>query len=394
MKKKAENIIIIIFIFIVVLLFIIKREEINPSPFDANYNIGKLFSLEIASEMGSGYNLKEKKESLPSSVAIGYFKKEVKKYHFIIPIEVFEQYYDKIGPDAMVDILDENKFCHSEAHNLGRVIFKHLGDLPKSLVLCGHSCTLGCMHGVFMQLFQNYGHADNLSKNIYSDHVNIEVENLSELISNFCDKSAVKKFIYLGNCYHALGHTLLFISDYNISKGLNYCRLLNGQAPIYYCATGVYMEYSIVSYDEVHQYKFEVYPCNTTQFPAACYRYKIIKLLKAGKNLKEVKNFCLELERPQRLGCFHGIGYAYQYYISNNPKSIKKICSSDNIEDEKVCIDGAIQLIAIYDKNVSISACNYVEEKLIDYCLQEVKYSTFNLNKPLGLYYFDKETKN
>lgn len=289
----------------------------------------------------------------------------------------------------MLDILDENTFCHSEAHNLGRVIFRHLNDLPKSLVLCGYRCTMGCMHGVFMQLFQNYEHADNLSKNIFGEHAAIRIGSLSEIVPNFCNKSEVKKFIYLGNCYHALGHALLFASDYNISKGLEYCRLLDGQAPIYYCAAGVYMEYNLMP-EVAGQNKFEIYPCNTNQFPAACYRYKVLRLFKDGKNLREIKNFCLGLEMPQKLGCFHGIGYAYQYYISSHPESIKKICSGGNLEDEKMCIDGAIQLVAIYNKNASINACNYVEEKLYKYCLQEADYSTFNINKPLDLYYFDK----
>ena len=372
---------VIIFISTIVVL---KQNFILP-----NNQIYGNIQNSIAQEMGESFNY-DSSYKAGHNETIDEFRKIFSNFGPNLPMSFFDKYYDKLGPETMLSILNENKFCHSEAHGLGRTIYAKTNDISKSLTICGYKCSAGCMHGVFMEIFKDY--RDNQSK-YYDGHTKIDTKKIDEFVINFCSKTEIKKFIYEGNCYHALGHAFLFIADYNISQGLELCRMLNREASVYYCATGVYMEYNFMSYSGKSTNKSYFSPCETKEFPAACFRYKVFMLFNKGENLDLVKKKCSDLPRPQRLGCFHGIGYAHIYFISSNPKLISKVCKDNSVENRKVCIDAAIQLLSIYNRNASLIACNYVSSDLKNYCLQEVIYSTFNMNKPLDLYYFDKEVK-
>lgn len=67
---------------------------------------------------------------------------------------VFEKYLDTLGADGILDVLETaHPLCHSQAHELGRVIVARLKDLGVALSACKTRCTSGCMHGVLMEAF-------------------------------------------------------------------------------------------------------------------------------------------------------------------------------------------------------------------------------------------------
>jgi hypothetical protein len=147
------------------------------------------------------------------------------------------------------------------------------------------------------------------------------------------------------------------------------------------------MEYDITTKGFTTQKNSLLYPCDINlEFPASCYRYKVRRLISQSTNPKDIANFCMSLEKNQRLGCFHGLGFAYYSAVYNEPKLIIKICMHGDLNDQKMCIDGAIELVAIFNFSVANEACKFVNTNLKAYCFQEAQYLTFNMEKPLELY--------
>mgnify|MGYP001581018296 CR=1 FL=1 len=361
----------ILILFLMVITYLSSCSPLIPNkPYTSLENENLFFEMS-SDNLITMDNLTEETASLDD------FRKLVRKYRIAPPISVFEEYYDIIGPSAMLTVLEENKFCHDESHNLGRLIFNRTQDLGKSMAICGQRCTTGCFHGVLMGLFKQN-----------DDHLKIDSINSSYLLKNLCDTPKIAQNIAKGNCFHAIGHALLFLTDYNITKGLEYCKLLDEKAAVYYCTTGIFMEYDIAS--SVYPTKNEslLYPCDTIlDLPAACYRYKVRRLIRHSTNPNEIAKFCINLDKNRRLGCFHGLGFAYYKSIYNVPKSIINVCMHGNLDDQKMCIDGAIELVAMFNATVANEACKFLNTSIRDYCFQEAKYRTFNMKKPLDLYY-------
>ena len=93
-------------------------------------------------------------DSIASNGSMAEFRKTVLEHPNKIPFQLVEQYYESIGSESMLDVVEENSFCHLIGHNIGRVTFLKTRNLEKSLEICRHRCTNGCFHGALMALFE------------------------------------------------------------------------------------------------------------------------------------------------------------------------------------------------------------------------------------------------
>ncbi len=398
MKKNKIWTLRIALIFSVLFLIALLFQNLKPTPIivslpEKYYTQGTgAGDSEFDMEMSSEKSLHTDYEVNESNVEIKSFRKAIANYSTIPPVEIFQEYYNKIGPKAMLSVIEEKKYCHSIGHPLGRAIFNRTQDLGISMGICGAGCTSGCFHGVLMELLSEVFPKSRIRQLGQEGHFSINFENASEFFEEFCNKPEVLKFIVKGNCYHAIGHGVLFASDYDLVDALSYCRSLKDDAAVFYCATGVFMEYKISS-ENFHENRPVLYPCQEIQdFPAACYRYMVTDLIDKSDNrsVERAIEKCLGMNRTQRLGCFYGLGYPSYRAIDRNPELLNKVCMHGNEDDNKMCIDSAVELIAVYNLTSAIKACNTLNGTMKDYCMQEIKFKTFNMNKPLGLYY----TKN
>lgn len=321
---------------------------------------------------------------------INSFKEKAEKTEdiFNIPIPTIEKYYDIIGPSAMLDVVEEDPLCHDKGHNIGRVIFYRTKSFEKSLNICGSRCDGGCFHGVVEELIKTF--AKSKKKNIDDDSL-LKYPEFKIFLNDLCQDD-YRRYAKIGSCYHAIGHALMFLSGYNISKANNFCHLLKeekGKGGVYYCSTGVYMEYQhAFGIDDLRSNR-GAYPCNeSVDFPAACYRYRLQFLYRSLDNVSQAKEHCLSLDEHKRLGCFHGLGFAFYGAVMKNPSLLPAICGAGNLNDQRMCIDSAIGPITPRSLRKAKEACTYLSGAAKAYCVEAVSNGNFGMNKPFDLYYY------
>ncbi len=277
-----------------------------------------------------------------------------------LPLSIFQDNYESIGPRAMIAVLDEDRLCHTKGHNLGRVIYTRTNDLAASTAICRNSCSDGCVHGVLMSYFAKESSSVNLSQEEHHVSINDVTPALKISLSRICENSAITKYTGIGNCYHAVGHALATVADYDVTSAIGLCDIFTSHGPgaVYYCATGVYMERELLFGDsDVKTPANPLYPCDAGQYPAGCYRYKMTRLLKNIADVGRVIDICKALPDAQEEGCFHGIGFAASPFILKNPYILTSVCNSGTDRDQQMCLEGVFGYTNLYDQTVAKRAC-------------------------------------
>lgn len=288
--------------------------------------------------------------------------------------EVYEKYLPIVGIEWILDFLETTyPQCHSIAHELGHAYYARVKDIGEAIRACKKGCTSGCMHGVLMGAFGGK-----------------TLQDVQEQMVSFCRDDEMLQIHKPGNCAHGIGHALMVVSDYNIEKSLEGCSSFPDPAMGYYCATGVFMEKLVTGKKKEWFPRSRHYPCDAhTQYPAACYRYKVPRILRSfNGDRKRMVNECLELPRALRLGCFHGLGAAYISRITVKPDFISEVCTHGTREDQILCIEGAIEKAAEYNEEKAMAACASLDGEIADICTAAANEKMYRLKKPsMELYY-------
>lgn len=301
-----------------------------------------------------------------------------------IPLSVFREHYDTIGAQAMLSVLDEDPLCHSEAHGLGRVIYEHNHDLPRSTEICRGKCSAGCVHGVLMGFIAEETSSDDITSD---PTLEMLTPVLREKLAGLCEINAITDHTGIGNCYHAVGHALTNFANYDISASLALCNVFEryGSGAKYYCATGVYMERDI-ELGETDSKKGWQAPCNSLPYPAACFRYKLRRYFKLPKEYANGAAHCDTLSGKRRAGCFHGLGFGSYNMVYKDPRALNELCGNGSTEDKRMCIEGALGVINIVDRNISAQACEHYSAGSKELCFAVSGVSNFSMQRDFGRY--------
>src|SRR3989344_3287984 len=215
---------------------------------------------------------------------------------------VFERHLAAVGAPGILDTLEGRyPLCHSQAHELGKVIFAESGELTEAIETCRERCTGGCFHGVLMEAFSSLASSTDAEGHL-------ELGDVKTAMRELCQSELVTAIHREGKCTHGAGHALAFVSGYNLSEALASCELFGDRRLEYYCAGGVFMEYDIAYGAAEARGRPLHYPCDThTEFPSACYAYKAKHLMAALQTPEAYAAECMGLERFSRLGCFRGL---------------------------------------------------------------------------------------
>jgi|GEM_PF-2143520 len=302
----------------------------------------------------------------------------------LVPMSVYEKDYATYGPDIMIDALNRDRFCHAQAHNLGRVIYAHVGNLADSLAICESKCTDGCIHGVLMGMFHAPISADDPT-------VQEITPALSAQIADTCTNPDIIQYTGIGNCYHAIGHVLASLVDEEVPQALSLCKSIfgakYGEGAVYYCATGVYMQQSIASSeDTLASSTRQLAQCTSNLYPAACYRYNLHTAFNLPSEYQKATAFCLSLAGSQQQGCFHGLGFGAYKMVYQNPASLNVLCGTGTDIDKQMCIEGALGLISTSDKGFANSACELYTEGDRTMCMKAATIQNFGMNRDFDLY--------
>lgn len=283
---------------------------------------------------------------------------------------LYDRFLPALGAKAIIGLLEKrNRFCHSEAHDLGRAVMTLRGNVGTALEECGTGCFSACMHGVLLEAFGE--------------------SSLGSLVANmnsFCAGPTVTDRYQEGSCAHGIGHALMFVTKRDVDASLNACRYFDEPAKQHYCATGVFMEHGSApdseAYEDVHGV------CGRhTSFPAACYRYQASRIARELGGRDHLAAECETLPAPRRLGCFHGLGLLSRVLAGKDPTAFRQVCGEGSSDDRIMCIEGAIEKLADYDRDAALKVCEAIEGDLKVVCLDAARSGSYRATKPsLHLY--------
>ncbi len=376
---------------LVVLLF---KKTADPAPVFSNTNVLSEHELELQIPMAS------------TTMERQLFETEVKNYiaknkNYNLRA-IYEKYIGKIGANGMIDTIQKlDPECHFEGHDLGKVIYSKVGTIGESLAVCTDACYSGCMHGVFMEAFkekqkeketrETKAPEDDGDGDGGEQHVGLDVVKAS--IPSICSDPSVASLYRLGDCAHGVGHAVMYLSGYQVKPAIDTCNLFPDKKLAYYCATGAYMEYVAVKgkTDHADATKSGIYPCDTGEYPAACFFSKIGDMLfynqQKGGRPADIVAECLKLPEMYQLGCFHGFGNGHLEPLVLGKTKITNVCSAGDDKDKESCIDGAMMRMGKYHYDIGKKIC---ENDLVgdqqSICLNALNQRMYGLDRPFELY--------
>lgn len=302
---------------------------------------------------------------------------------------LYERYVPIIGANGVLAGITELwPKCHSEGHDLGKVIYADVQDVDTALRICRDGCYSGCMHGVMMEAY-----AGARDPNDEDGHVTVDVEMVRKMMGDMCDTKTMKESYSPGDCAHATGHALMVLAEYDVDSAIAWCDEFSEEHMRYYCATGAYMEYvTEKNDDDVAANKPVLYPCESHKYPAACARYKMVhvipRLVRGKNDIAKMQMSCKRLKDPYRIGCFHGLGNGFMGPLSKAKVTLSDVCGLGNDDETKACIDGAMERMSKFDRAAADAVCVTTENGSDERkeCRAAVKRGMYDMKKDLGPY--------
>jgi hypothetical protein len=295
---------------------------------------------------------------------------------------LFDAYLARADANRLLDAL-EDKFprCHGQAHELGQAVFAATRDLNQALASCRDRCTGGCFHGVLMEAFRDVVPARGAAGHV-------ELAQLKDKVNDVCRHPLVADTFRPGNCPHAVGHALMFLSGYVIPEALAACELFDDRRLALYCAGGAYMEYDIVYGEADRRTKSPHYPCDAdAPFPVACYSYRGRYLLEAFGSVALASAECARLENPYaRGGCFRGLGFTQLDEVAEQPAVLTATCRYGTTDDQIMCVEGAIEKLADFDEAAAHRACQQLTGDVRVACEAAAAQHLYTLDKSFRRY--------
>lgn len=262
------------------------------------------------------------------------------------------------SPKAALDKLREEtktddkllRSCHAVVHEIGRKSYEEYQDFGEALKYQDEICNSGYLHGVIESHFSN-------SADIFSS------------LKNVCEGYSVDRYIGW-ECYHGVGHGLMYYTSNDLPRSLNLCESLNGKAKLLACVNGIFME-NFNTDQKLHPSKFlrksnPFYPCNeqNSKYKDDCYLYAPTFYLSLHKNeYTQALKWCRNAEKDYISACISGVGSQAIKENINNPKFVEYICNQGNRQEINSCLWGMVSLYTNHYGSLdqAKSLCNQLE---------------------------------
>ena len=217
--------------------------------------------------------------------------------------------------------------CHELLHEVGRESYRKYEDFGRAIQYQEEICVSGYIHGIIEEYFQ-------------------QAEDVDVAMMSVCEKYPEGKYI-TWECYHGIGHGLMYFNDNNLPLSLQKCALLKDSFAQSACANGAYME-NFNADDVVHpsQYldpKDPFASCRNSVFRTDCFMNVAIYTLRAQNyNYQKVFDMCKEFKGGDRSSCTLGAGVQMTRRNMDSVDFIDDFCMHQ--EDDQVipCYDGMV----------------------------------------------------
>ncbi|HEY0529674.1 MAG TPA: hypothetical protein VGD02_12675 [Gemmatimonadaceae bacterium] len=310
---------------------------------------------------------------------------------------LYAKFLPLIGANGIREALEKaNRYCHAEAHDLGKLIFARLHDVGQSLESCADACSSGCMHGVLMEFFTS---AESTATSTHQDmasggHVHsaqLTAGDVAQRIPTFCESPAVTRMYGPGDCAHGVGHAAMFLSNYKIKDAMDLCERFTVYGLRFYCATGAYMEYRIQPRFQLEYWQHgPFFPCENSPYPAACFRYVLTSSIRwhyaQGGTIETLASKCSGLAGKFRIGCFHGIGFAHIPQLQRGQRTLAQVCGLGSRDDQTVCLEGAMEHLGQFNTSVPPERCESLTDWRREVCRAAAARQKYDLGKSFALY--------
>lgn len=302
---------------------------------------------------------------------------------------LYEHFVPIIGANGVLDGITQLwPTCHSEAHDLGKVIYASVKDIDTALRICRDGCYSGCMHGVMMEAY-----AGARNKNDAEGHVDVDVTMVRRMMNDMCNTKTMKESYSPGDCAHATGHALMVLAEYDVGAAISWCDEFPEDHMRYYCATGAYMEYvTEKDAEDVAAKKPILYPCLDHKYPGACARYKMVhvipRLVRNKADVAKMQESCKHLKDPYRLGCYHGVGNGFMSLVASKQLNLGDVCGRGDADEKKVCVEGVMERMAKFGHDRAAEVCSETPKAtgMRETCEASVERGMYDMQKDLSLY--------
>lgn len=277
--------------------------------------------------------------------------------------DLIQLVYSK-GPGAALTKLEElsnssNNIlanCHSIGHEIGRAAYKKYFNVDTALEYATELCGSAYIHGVIEERTAR-------SKDIFTE------------IKKMCQPNS-------GNCFHAVGHGLMYYTGNDIPKAVQICDTLFTNAQKSFCSEGIFMEHFNTDIS-VHLDKYlsetnVFYPCSDQKllYKGACYFYAPDYYLHLHRDdYIGILTLCNSVEQGFVLTCINGIGSRTMKRNIKDPKFVESICMHAKPDQAKYCIDGmtSYYLVHFYSLEKGKELCNMLEDSNKPQCFLSVE---------------------
>lgn len=223
--------------------------------------------------------------------------------------------------------------CHPLVHDIGHEAYEKYGDFGKAMNYQDEVCNSGYLHGIIESHFS-------------------ESDDVFEDMKTMCKRYAPGSYSSW-QCYHGLGHGVMFYTGNDLPRSLDMCDGFEGAFSRSSCANGVFME-NFNADQKLHLSEFlkesdPFYPCaeQAERHKADCYVYAPTYYLSLeGNDYASALDRCSGAEAGYESVCAFGVGMQAMKENLNDPKLVESTCTSGEPEQTAPCVRGMVELYA------------------------------------------------
>ncbi len=219
--------------------------------------------------------------------------------------------------------------CHEFMHAIGYKTYTMTEDFTKAASYQDAVCASGYIHGVLQAYIKS-------------------AKNLQTAIHTAC-AAAQRDDFSTWECYHGIGHGLMYFSNHNLPLSIMQCDSLPNDFADSACANGVYME-NFNADPKLHPTIYRrpndpFYPCQTQKdgYKGDCYENAALYFLSIHNNDYALGlSWCNSAAEGYAEYCYQSIGNQATRRNMGNIPYVESVCEKGDTTQQHGCITGAV----------------------------------------------------
>ena len=257
------------------------------------------------------------------------FREALKKHTTLEALQLIQR-YEKEDADLRRD-------CHPVVHAIGRETYRIKGTIHESFSACDQTCHSGCYHGSVERFLRG--------EDIYAQaNRHPSAAELKQKAALACDSKLADRFRF--QCFHGLGHALLFFNRYQLASTLDACDALPNDWSRSACYGGVFMENVSSATPELRDLSPTDYhyPCDklAAKYRSDCYVMQTSRMSEMGLSTERIFQEC-DKSGEYRFQCALSAGRDLSNYVRlGQVESTAQKCQAAGGDSKRACIQGVV----------------------------------------------------